>query len=587
MPSSGKRLRSSGASGKKRRAAQSAMEYIMTYGWAIVILSVVVVALYVSGVFSSSSAFAPKAQPGSCHVYRPNEPGASSLTSLAGVCNGENPEFTAQFNGQSSGVSVTDTSGLDMSSGGFSVAAWIYWTGSGTQDYIVDKSGKYTLSLNAGNPQFSVGSVFVASPGPVLPPNAWYFLVGTYSGGTVQLYINSKYVASSTSATQPTPGGNLEFGCSSSCSSTYSFSGQISNIQIYNTSLSANEVQALYSESIGGAPVLLSRLAGWWPLNGDTNDYSGAGNSGTSANVAMNGTWTMAASTYSSYGPCTRVITDYASFTSPISATISYTMYGGGGGGSGSGSTYGDSGSTGSNGLSSSGSFGVSVGNVITIYPGGGGGGGAGEDGCMGDCCPGAGGGSGYYGGGGGGDGDGSSGGGGGSSVILLSGVVVASAAGGAGASNTGDPYKSYGGAGGTATAGGAGGIGDSGCCASNGGSFSGGRGEDGYPNYASYGGSGSSGGSTHTGIAGGGGGYGGGGGGGGTTASSIQTYSGWGGSSGTSGGVGSGAGGLGALTGATGLGGAGGSVSTGSGGGGGGSGSVTLTWNGPSSCVP
>jgi len=269
------------------------MEYIMTYGWAIVILSVVVVALYASGVFSSSSAFAPKAQPGACYVSRSKV--APSLTSLVGMCNGENPEFTAQFNGQSSGVSVTDTSGLDMSSGGFSVAAWIYWTGKGTQNYVVDKSGKYTLSLNgggtAGDPQFSVGSVAAASSF-TLSPNAWYFLVGTYSGGTVRLYVNGQYITSGSSATQPTSGGNLELGCAAtSCGSTYSFSGAISNIQLYNTSLSAAQIQALYQAGIGGAPVLLSRLAGWWPLNGDVVDYSGSNNNGAATSIAANGTW--------------------------------------------------------------------------------------------------------------------------------------------------------------------------------------------------------------------------------------------------------------------------------------------------------
>ncbi len=39
----------------KNLSAQSAMEYLMTYGWAILIISIVLAALFALGVFSSSS----------------------------------------------------------------------------------------------------------------------------------------------------------------------------------------------------------------------------------------------------------------------------------------------------------------------------------------------------------------------------------------------------------------------------------------------------------------------------------------------------------------------------------------------------
>ncbi len=37
------------------KKAQSAMEYLMTYGWAILIIAIVLAALFSLGVFSSSS----------------------------------------------------------------------------------------------------------------------------------------------------------------------------------------------------------------------------------------------------------------------------------------------------------------------------------------------------------------------------------------------------------------------------------------------------------------------------------------------------------------------------------------------------
>ena len=51
------------------------MEYLMTYGWAILIIAVALGALFELGVFNSAT-FASKAQPGACQVYRPNGPGS-------------------------------------------------------------------------------------------------------------------------------------------------------------------------------------------------------------------------------------------------------------------------------------------------------------------------------------------------------------------------------------------------------------------------------------------------------------------------------------------------------------------------------
>jgi hypothetical protein len=257
---------------------------------------------------------------------------------------------------------------------------------------------------------------------------------------------------------------------------------------------------------------------------------------------------------------CQDVITSYATYTSPISTQISYTMYGGGGGG---GETSG-----GTSASEATGSFSITSGETLTIYVGGGGGG---------DGLDGAGGGSGYYGGGGGAAFFNA--GGGGSSAILVNGVLEASAAGGSGGSANID--GSTGGSGGTGTAGGVGGVIGyaGGSDGSSGGSLSGGHGGN-YNGASCPGGSGASGGSGGSSDegydgCGGGGGYGSGGGGGaGMLAGS--TGGGNGGSSGGNGGNGGNAGGTGG--------------DSGSGGGagvGGNGGSVTLTFTTSSCSTP
>jgi hypothetical protein len=59
--------------------------------------------------------------------------------------------------------------------------------------------------------------------------------------------------------------------------------GRIANVQLYSANLSASQISQLYQEGIGGAPVNTSSLVAWWPLNGDSLDYSGNGNAGAAS----------------------------------------------------------------------------------------------------------------------------------------------------------------------------------------------------------------------------------------------------------------------------------------------------------------
>ena len=80
-------------------------------------------------------------------------------------------------------------------------------------------------------------------------------------------------------------------GCSNNVCLYRGFVGQIANIQVYNTSLTANEITALYDEGIGGVPLNLNSLVGWWPLNGNRSDYIGNLNNGVSMNVVYTNSW--------------------------------------------------------------------------------------------------------------------------------------------------------------------------------------------------------------------------------------------------------------------------------------------------------
>ncbi|MEM4065948.1 MAG: LamG-like jellyroll fold domain-containing protein, partial [Candidatus Micrarchaeaceae archaeon] len=292
--------------GKHNQKSQSAMEYLMTYGWAILIIAVVLGALYSLGVFNSTN-FAPKAPPGSCHVFRPNGPGTSFDLNLEGVCNGELPEYVASIP-LGDGISVTGDSLLPLGSSARTIVMWFqvpanggYLAAAGWFPPSCGTAGEITgLGQWNSNLLYFWGWGDDFSSSLIIVPHTWYFAAATYpvNGNTlkVTVYLDSNNQTGSISVPLNTqPNSVIYMGHDPVCGDD--FTGLLANVQIYNTSLSPSEVQALYQEGIGGAPIDLQNLIGWWPLNGNANDYSGNGNNGVPSNVMFVSNW------YSGYTP--------------------------------------------------------------------------------------------------------------------------------------------------------------------------------------------------------------------------------------------------------------------------------------------
>ena len=134
--------------------SQSAMEYLMTYGWAILIIAVVLGALFQLGVFNANN-FAPKAPPGACQVFRPNGPGTTSFINLEGECQGELPEYVAQSMLGDETVYIGNAPNVQANS--ITMVAWIkvysYPTTEGWQN-ILDKIGPTWAS---GDVEYGMG----------------------------------------------------------------------------------------------------------------------------------------------------------------------------------------------------------------------------------------------------------------------------------------------------------------------------------------------------------------------------------------------------------------------------------------------
>ncbi len=298
--------------------SQSAMEYLMTYGWAILIIAVVLGALFSLGIFNPAF-LAPKVQPGSCQVERPNGPGTSAYVSIQGNCHNELPEYVGVFNRKYSIVINTLTSGSGFLTAplnnqpDFTIMAWVNPNNGNVMNIYTEGIPTITLQFSIGNNQLSLSEWNLnlqpnnwesGGVAYTVPSHQWTFVAATLSNGgvgsgTATFYVNGQKIGtSSTSQEEYNPGADY-FGIGSNTGaylgatqSAGSFNGSIANLQIYNTSLSPVAIEYLYREGIGGDPTSLNHLLSWWPLNGNANDYSGNDNSAVNANVIYTNGWT-------------------------------------------------------------------------------------------------------------------------------------------------------------------------------------------------------------------------------------------------------------------------------------------------------
>jgi hypothetical protein len=267
--------------------SQAAMEYLMTYGWAILIIALSLVVLYSLGIMNPKN-FIPRAPPGSCFVFRPNGPGTTDFISLQGTC-GYLPMYVASFDGVSGyvgvpySVSITSPaqnnrltwSTWTMGLGSWSSSYEIFFAQSG-RDYISVFNSIFLISLNLNNTQTAFSTGFSPTIGK------WYHVAVTWDGSYVRFYVNGalKYVSGDLTGKFLSWDTSYYFRVGIPFTG-YPFKGTIANAQIYNTALTQQEIQYLYQQGLGGGPVRLQNLVLWLPLNGDAKDYSGNNNHGT------------------------------------------------------------------------------------------------------------------------------------------------------------------------------------------------------------------------------------------------------------------------------------------------------------------
>ena len=299
-----------------RKSGQSSIEYVITMVWALLLVGIVVAVLFQLRVPVSSNL----ASPGECQIVRPYGAYSDRLVYDEGICNNYPPqsvedmgESLGLFGGGGGGgkgggkvsypTFVTVPGPIYFNSNSFTISVWMYYIGPTAahcegvfgvppEPSIGFELFAYGSSGGVCGPLWINGSYIKWPPTDLsssFTPNVWQFVVATYNGssGTAVVYDNGSIFSTATVTPRTfLPINSLLIDADLwTNGDIYPFNGFLTNVQFYNTSLSPSEVNALYIEGIGGAPTDLPYLMGWWPLNGNAQDYSGNGNDGVPTNV--------------------------------------------------------------------------------------------------------------------------------------------------------------------------------------------------------------------------------------------------------------------------------------------------------------
>ncbi len=291
------------------------MEYMMTYGWSILIVSIVIGILFQFGLFNGST-FALRAQPGACQVARPNGP-STGFASLEGQCTNELPKWVSNFTNPGGPTSLGQYAVINgittaKTQSAMTLSVWLKGPvlNQGYESVFVgtaDSSnyGWYLYAWNLAVMKFEanvMGTYYSIQPSQqsgYAPGNIWMNYIITWNSSIARGIIGyANGTLEQTGGPVVAVPGNVISGDASALviagfqNEGYGPNGQIANIQLYNTSLSQSEVNAIYQAGVGGDPIRLQNLIGWWPLNSNAKDYSGNGNNGVPVNVPYTSSYT-------------------------------------------------------------------------------------------------------------------------------------------------------------------------------------------------------------------------------------------------------------------------------------------------------
>lgn len=269
----------------KEERGQSVLEFLVSYAWMFLIIGIVAYVLYILGAYSPN--LSPHSRAGSCQVSRPYGPYTTYLVTLQGTCDNLNPAYVGELSQAAGGHIIIPLQSPAIASNQLTMAFWLTITGSG-------KYPQNIVTVNGTPEAFYVYQQ--GTRGNTTSP--WQFIVLTINTSEnvttmstdAYLYVNDTLVDASPQHFSPTTSSGVNIGGAIPPYGLYGLNGDISNLQVYDIILTPAQMKTIYLEGLGGEPAELTNLIAWWPLNGDTNDYSGNGrSSGSTSGISFSG----------------------------------------------------------------------------------------------------------------------------------------------------------------------------------------------------------------------------------------------------------------------------------------------------------
>ncbi len=216
--------------------------------------------------------------------YNGTVSGASLTTDLF---NQSDKAYNFIWNGSSSDkIQIPGTSGLNFSVGGFSLSAWVKFSGASSGGYnypIVSKhncgeQSGYILMLYDDKITFwmagAAGYSYLSTP-ESYTDDQWHQVTAVYDGANRYIYIDGQQKIYDAFAYTIPNTANWALGGYNGCNG--GFNGKVDEVKVYNRRLTSAEIMQQYNTESTG-------LVAYYPFNGNANDASGNNNHGTLIN---------------------------------------------------------------------------------------------------------------------------------------------------------------------------------------------------------------------------------------------------------------------------------------------------------------
>jgi hypothetical protein len=155
--------------------------------------------------------------------------------------------YSNYFNGSSDYLTVPSSTTLNLSSGDFTIEAWVYWSGVNASAEIIDKDGvsgssypSYAIAIGSSKLAFTVGSgngtgyiQTITPASTTFPTNTWTHVAAVKSGTTLTIYQGGINVISATQTGTIIDGAKAVYiGYQNGQAAASYWGGNISNVRI-------------------------------------------------------------------------------------------------------------------------------------------------------------------------------------------------------------------------------------------------------------------------------------------------------------------------------------------------------------------